>query len=43
MEKTTDNFFEESKQKVKEYFQDRILLLRLNGVHKSSKLISLFL
>ena len=39
MEKEAD-FFVESKQKVKDYVQDRILLLKLEMVEKTSKLLS---
>ena len=39
MEKEAD-FFVESKQKVKDYVHDRILLLKLEMVEKTSKLLS---
>ncbi|MBG9376343.1 phage holin family protein [Panacibacter sp. DH6] len=39
MEKEAD-FFADSKQKVKEYIQNRMLLLRLEMVEKTSKLVS---
>ena len=40
MEKEAD-FFVESKQKIEEYVQDRILLLKLEMVEKTSKLVSM--
>lgn len=39
MEKEAD-FFAESKQKVEDYVQDRILLLKLEMVEKTSRLVS---
>ena len=40
MEKEAD-FFAESKQKVQDYVQDRILLLKLEMIEKTSKLVSM--
>lgn len=40
MEKEAD-FFGESKQKVKDYVQDRLLLLKLEMVEKTSKLVAI--
>jgi uncharacterized membrane protein YdjX (TVP38/TMEM64 family) len=40
MEKEAD-FFVESKRKIEEYVQDRILLLKLEMVEKTSKLVSM--
>jgi hypothetical protein len=37
---TQENFFSESKEKIEEYVQDRLLLLKLEGVEKGSKLIA---
>jgi len=39
MEKETD-YFIESKAKIKEYVQDRLLLLKLEMIEKTSKLVS---
>jgi hypothetical protein len=39
MEKETD-YFTESKVKIKEYVQDRLLLLKLEMIEKTSKLVS---
>lgn len=40
MEKEAD-FFVESKQKIKDYVQDRLLLLKLEMVEKTSKLVAI--
>lgn len=37
---TQEGFFEESKKKVEEYVQDRLLLLKLEAIEKSSRLIA---
>lgn len=37
---TEEGFFEESKKKVEEYLQDRLLLLKLEAVEKTSRLIA---
>lgn len=37
---TEKDFFEESKQKMTEYVQDRLLLLKLEAVEKGSKLVA---
>ncbi len=37
---TQEDFFEESKKKVEEYVQDRLLLLKLEAVEKTSRLIA---
>jgi len=37
---TEENFFGESKQKIKEYIQDRLLLLKLDAVERGSKIIA---
>lgn len=39
MEKDAD-YFVESKEKIKEYIQDRLLLIKLDMVEKTSKLVS---
>ena len=40
MEKAAD-YFVESKHKIKEYIQDRLLLLKLETVEKTSKLVAM--
>lgn len=37
---TQENFFEESKKKIEEYVQDRLLLFKLEAVEKTSRLIA---
>ena len=37
---TQEGFFEESKKKIEEYVQDRLLLLKLEAVEKTSRLIA---
>jgi energy-coupling factor transporter transmembrane protein EcfT len=36
----SEHFFSESKQKIEEYVQDRLLLIKLDAVEKGSKLIA---
>ena len=37
---TQEGYFEESKKKIEEYVQDRLLLLKLEAVEKTSRLIA---
>jgi len=40
MEETKQGFFTESRQKIEEYIQDRLLLFKLRTIEKSTRLIA---